>query len=72
MGPAPSGAEGLTMWEAWITAAARGVTKAVLDKAEEMWKEETVATDSKTDPGFLSRLKESIAKKVGADKPKTP
>lgn len=43
-----------------IESAAYGVAKAVLDKADEVLTRDVKATDAKTDPGLLQRLKDRL------------
>jgi hypothetical protein len=46
-----------------IESAAYGVTKAVLEKAVELFQEPSTAQDVKTDPGLLERLKAKLKRK---------
>lgn len=43
-----------------IESAAYGVTRAVLEKATELFREPSTAQDVKTDPGLMERLKEKL------------
>lgn len=43
-----------------IESAAYGVAKAVLDKADEVLTRDVKATDAKTDPGLLQRLRDRL------------